>query len=88
MADFEGPGVDDRFRKLLNKARPIRWGIFHHLHTSTYFRDRVVFMGDSVHASLPFQAAGAAQGVEDALVLSNVLEGLRTITRSNASFDA
>ncbi|PSN71055.1 salicylate hydroxylase [Corynespora cassiicola Philippines] len=73
MADFEGPGVDDRFRQLLRKAKPIRWGLFHHLHTSTYYRHRVVLVGDSAHASLPFQAAGAAQGLEDALVLSNLL---------------
>lgn len=74
MADFEDPDIDDRFRQLLQKAKPIRWGLFHHPRTSTYYRGRVVLMGDSAHASLPFQAAGAAQGIEDALVLSNVLQ--------------
>ena len=74
MADFEGPGVDDRFRQLLRKAKPVKWGFFHHLHTATYYRERVVLLGDSAHASLPFQAAGAAQGLEDALVLSNVID--------------
>ncbi|KAL7946817.1 hypothetical protein V8C42DRAFT_352320 [Trichoderma barbatum] len=73
MADFEGRGVDKRFLQLLSKAQPIRWGFFHHRYTSTYYRDRVVLVGDSAHASLPFQAAGAAQGLEDALVLSNLL---------------
>lgn len=73
MKDFDGPGVDDRFRRLLAKANPIRWGFFHHLKTSTYYRGRVVILGDSAHASLPFQAAGAAQGLEDAVVLSSVL---------------
>ncbi|KAK7947820.1 monooxygenase [Apiospora aurea] len=76
MADFEGPGVDDRFRQLLSKAKPVKWGFFHHRHTATYFRDRIALIGDSAHASLPFQAAGAAQGLEDALVLSNVLAKL------------
>ena len=76
MADFAGPGVDRRFQALLEKAKPIRWGLFHHLHTSTYHRGRVVIMGDAAHASLPFQAAGAAQGVEDAVVLAGVLEAL------------
>ncbi|KAH7400608.1 hypothetical protein DE146DRAFT_467615 [Phaeosphaeria sp. MPI-PUGE-AT-0046c] len=76
MADFEGPGIDDRFRQLLVKAKPIRWGLFHHPRTSSYHRGRVALLGDSVHASLPFQAAGAAQGIEDALVLSNVLEAI------------
>ncbi|KAL7911405.1 hypothetical protein GGI35DRAFT_447315 [Trichoderma velutinum] len=73
MADFEGPGVDNRFRRLLSKAKPVKWGFFHHLHTATYYNNRVALLGDSAHASLPFQAAGAAQGLEDALVLSNVL---------------
>lgn len=76
MADFSVPGVDPRFLTLLKKAKPIRWGLFHHLHTSTYHRGRVVIMGDAAHASLPFQAAGAAQGVEDAVVLAGVLEKL------------
>jgi 2-polyprenyl-6-methoxyphenol hydroxylase-like FAD-dependent oxidoreductase len=88
MADFEGKGVDGRFRQLLIKAKPIRWGFFHHLHTSTYYRDRVVLVGDSAHASLPFQAAGAAQGLEDALVLSNVLAELAKIPRNAASLGA
>ncbi|KAL2816934.1 hypothetical protein BJX63DRAFT_130938 [Aspergillus granulosus] len=73
MADFDGPDVDERFRRLLSKARPVKWGFFHHRYTSTYYRDRVVLLGDSAHASLPFQAAGAGQGLEDSLILSNLL---------------
>lgn len=76
MADFEDPEIDDRFRQLLSKAKPIRWGLFHHPRTSTYHRKRMVLLGDSAHASLPFQAAGAAQGIEDAVVLSSVLEAI------------
>ena len=76
MADFEGLNIDGRFLQLLRKASPIRWGLFHHQQTSTYFRDHVVLMGDSAHASLPFQAGGAAQGVEDALFLSELLSSL------------
>ncbi|BCS13887.1 monooxygenase [Aspergillus luchuensis IFO 4308] len=85
MADFDGPGVDDSFRQLLRMAKPVKWGFFHHLHTATYFRDRVVLVGDSAHASLPFQAAGAAQGLEDALVLSNVLAQLAKLQERGAS---
>lgn len=84
MADFAGDGVDDRFRQLLAKAQPIRWGFFHHQYTSTYFRDQVVLVGDSAHASLPFQAAGASQGLEDALVLSNVLHKIVNVRDKNA----
>jgi 2-polyprenyl-6-methoxyphenol hydroxylase-like FAD-dependent oxidoreductase len=83
MADFEGPGVDECLRRLLSLARPIKWGLFHHLNTSTYCRGRAVLIGDSAHASLPFQANGAAQGLEDALVLSEVLARLAKIPSSD-----
>ncbi|KAK5162367.1 hypothetical protein LTS14_000714 [Recurvomyces mirabilis] len=73
MADFQDHGIDQRFLRLLAKVDPIRWGFFHHMRTSTYINGRVALLGDSAHASLPFQAAGAGQGVEDALLLSNLL---------------
>lgn len=73
MSDFEDPRIDDRLRQLLTKAKPVKWGFFHHIRTASYYRDRVALIGDSAHASLPFQAAGAAQGLEDALVLSSIL---------------
>nr|AMB48856.1 salicylate hydroxylase [Fusarium camptoceras] len=76
MADFDGLNIDDSFRKLVAKAKTVKWGLFHHAKTSTYYRDRICLIGDSAHASMPFQAAGAAQGVEDALVLSYILEDL------------
>ncbi|TIA08038.1 monooxygenase, partial [Aureobasidium pullulans] len=85
MADFDDPGVDPRFIELLAKAQPIKWGFFHHWRTSTYHRGRVVMLGDAAHASLPFQAAGAAQGLEDALVLSNVLS--KIVETHNAFVD-
>ncbi|KAH7325550.1 salicylate hydroxylase [Stachybotrys elegans] len=76
LADFDGDNIDDRFRRLVAKAKPVKWGLFHHQKTSTYYKDRVCLLGDSAHASMPFQAAGAAQGVEDALILAFVLEEL------------
>jgi len=88
MADFQGPDVDERFRRLLAMAKPIKWGFFHHLHTSAYYRGRVALIGDSAHASLPYQAAGAAQGLEDALVLSEVLARLAKSSPSDATSTA
>ena len=48
--------------------------MFHHPRTSTYHKKLVCLLGDSAHASLPNQAAGAGQGLEDALIMSRVLE--------------
>ena len=39
-----------------------------------WFRDRVVLIGDTVHATTPHLAAGACIGIEDALVLAEELE--------------
>ncbi|KAK4891403.1 hypothetical protein LTR27_010057 [Elasticomyces elasticus] len=83
MSDFEGHGVDERFLQLLAKANPVQWGFFHHLHTSTYVNGRVALLGDSAHASLPFQAAGAAQGIEDALILSNLLAAVTSAAETD-----
>lgn len=47
--------------------------MFHHPSTATYHNNgHVCLLGDSAHASLPNQAAGAGQGLEDALVLSHL----------------
>jgi salicylate hydroxylase len=73
MADFEGQNVDPRLLQVLALHQPTKWGLFHHLRTSTYYRDRAILLGDAAHASMPYQAAGAAQGIEDALVLGEVL---------------
>lgn len=47
--------------------------MFHHPRTTTYFNGLVCLLGDAAHASLPNQAAGAGQGLEDALILSRIL---------------
>src|SRR4051812_225242 len=85
MADFQRKGVDERMQRLLAKFKPVKWGLFHHLNTSTYSRGRVALIGDSAHASLPYQAAGAAQGLEDAWVLTAVIAEIAKFPRSTAS---
>jgi salicylate hydroxylase len=51
----------------------MKWPLFHHPDTPTYYNGRLCLLGDSAHASSPSQAAGAGQGLEDALILSKVL---------------
>ncbi|OCL05670.1 FAD/NAD(P)-binding domain-containing protein [Glonium stellatum] len=70
VGDFN---IDSRLVKLLEWAKPLRWSLHHHISTPTYFKNCICILGDSAHASTPFQAAGAAQCLEDALILSRLL---------------
>jgi salicylate hydroxylase len=51
----------------------MKWPLFHHPDTPTYYKGRICLLGDSAHASSPSQAAGAGQGLEDSLILSRLL---------------
>ncbi|KAL5342096.1 hypothetical protein BJX70DRAFT_336619 [Aspergillus crustosus] len=70
IADLEG--FDSRLLTILKDATPVRWPLFHHPDTPIYYRGRVCLLGDAAHASSPSQAAGAGQGLEDALILSRL----------------
>lgn len=86
MNDFLRINTDNRIMKLLDHAKPTRWGLFHHLHTPTYYNSLVCLLGDVAHASGPHQGAGAGQCLEDALVLSRILGKLyRTTPKSMIS---
>jgi salicylate hydroxylase len=61
---------------MLQHAKPLRWAIFHHPTTPTYYSSLICLLGDVAHAGGPHQAAGAGQCLEDALILSRVLEKL------------
>ncbi|KAI6082337.1 mannitol 1-phosphate dehydrogenase [Hypoxylon rubiginosum] len=79
-------GFDDRLLKLLDYAKPLRWPTWHHPHTSTFFRGRVCLLGDVAHASTPYQAAGAGQGLEDAAVLSHLISVIKSPSEFEAAF--
>lgn len=51
----------------------MKWPLFCHPDTPTYYKGQICLLGDSAHASSPSQAAGAGQGLEDALILSRLL---------------
>ncbi|KAI0973118.1 putative salicylate hydroxylase [Xylaria arbuscula] len=57
----------------------VKWGIFdmYEHPAPTYARGLVCIAGDAAHASSPHQGAGACMGVEDALVLCEVLAQAR-----------
>ncbi|KAE9368316.1 putative salicylate hydroxylase [Stipitochalara longipes BDJ] len=79
---------DKRLQRLLDWVKPIKWPLFHHPDTPTYINGRVVLLGDSAHASSPSQAAGAGQGLEDALVLSRLLGLVESTDELDAAFQA
>ena len=51
-----------------------------------WFRGRVVLIGDTVHATTPHLASGACIGIEDALVLAEELDRVRTSTARSRPF--
>jgi len=73
LDDLSAHNTDARLLKLLDWAKPTRWGIFHHVNTPTYYNALVCMIGDVAHAGGPHQGAGAGQCLEDALILSRVL---------------
>ncbi|CAN9093520.1 unnamed protein product, partial [Alternaria alternata] len=88
MAEFKGKNMDPGSMLILAKYRPVKWGLIHHWRTSTYYQGRPVLLGNAAHASMPFQAVGAAQGVEDALVLMEVLAKVAETHESFGDTDA
>jgi 2-polyprenyl-6-methoxyphenol hydroxylase-like FAD-dependent oxidoreductase len=51
-----------------------------------WFSGRVVLIGDAVHATTPHMASGACIGIEDALVLADVVSKGRTLTAALEAF--
>ncbi len=68
-------------------VKPVKWPLFHHPDTPTYYKGRIGLLGDAAHASSPSQAAGAGQGLEDALILSRVLGMVRSKDQFGAALE-
>lgn len=78
--------VDSRLKRLLDWAQPLRWPLFHHPDTPTYVKGHVSMIGDVAHAMTPYQAAGAGQGLEDAVVLAHLLAMVSRADELDAAF--
>jgi salicylate hydroxylase len=77
VKDFEGWG--EGVKKLLDlfPHDVSFWAMHQHIHQPEHFQDgRVLLIGDGAHAMPPHQGSGAAQAVEDAYVLAEVLAEL------------
>jgi salicylate hydroxylase len=74
LQHFEG--WDPRVLRLINSAtRTKRWALYDREPLSTWTQGRVALLGDAAHSMLPFFAQGAAQALEDAVVLAQCLQG-------------
>ncbi|QSZ29222.1 hypothetical protein DSL72_003734 [Monilinia vaccinii-corymbosi] len=70
--DFEGWGKD--VKNILSlMEKPEVWALFDSLPAPTYYKGRIVLLGDAAHATTPHQGAGAGQAIEDAFILSHLL---------------
>lgn len=69
---YHGPW--DEIRPYITADRPINYTFFEtHLVEAPWNRGRVVIIGDAAHSCPPTLAQGAAQGLEDASVLAQLL---------------
>lgn len=60
-------------------SRPVqgqvfKWGLFGRPWIETWSRDRIVLLGDAAHPMLPFLGQGAANAIEDAMILARCLK--------------
>jgi salicylate hydroxylase len=78
--EFEG--WDDRLHQLIRSASETkRWALYDRDPHARWTEGGVSLLGDAAHAMLPFLAQGAAQAIEDAVVLADCL---RAADRSSA----
>ena len=58
----------------IDQRQLFRWGLFHHACMKrSWNNSRTVLLGDSIHATMPFLAQGAALAIEDAIAIANRL---------------
>ena len=69
-------GWDPRVLQLIQSARDTRrWALYDRQPLERWSQGHLSLLGDAAHAMLPFFAQGAAQAVEDAVVLAACLQG-------------
>lgn len=70
-------GWDPRLQALVGCARHVgRWSLYDREPLQRWSWPQVCLLGDACHPMLPYQSQGAAQALEDAVVLGRCLTGL------------
>lgn len=87
LAALEGWGPHVRGVVELMPEKLTKYGVFDMANNPapTYASGRVCLAGDAAHASSPFHGAGACMGVEDALVLAELLDQVQGLPLSERS---
>lgn len=68
------PAWSEKSISLLKALKnPSRWALFELPDLPTYHKGSVCLVGDSAHATLPHQGAGASQALEDGVILAELL---------------
>lgn len=81
----EFAGWHETVTSVVGAAKQIkRWALYDREPLHTWTVGRVGLLGDAAHPMLPFFAQGAAQAIEDAVVLAKCLEGATTGTVPDA----
>jgi salicylate hydroxylase len=77
-------GLDPLLNVILSQGKTAhKWKLSHLLHLETWVNGSVALMGDTVHATLPYQAQGAAMAVEDGATIVSLLGLLDNHLRSS-----
>lgn len=87
----EFAGWDARVLQLVDAATDTkRWALYDRTPLARWHAGRIGLLGDAAHAMLPFFAQGAAQAIEDAVVLAACLRGVdaQGVPAALARYDA
>lgn len=88
---LDGPIAKSIIDVTLDQPDPQRYSEWEHKVTPTYVNGRVCIAGDAAHAMTPWQAAGAGQAMEDAMILGALFGKVKDSGDINAalrSYDA
>jgi salicylate hydroxylase len=84
-------GWSENVRALMsNLQSPDIWALFYHLPAPTYYsaKPMIALVGDSAHATVPHQGAGAGMCIEDVYILSGLLSECKSKVDIQKAFKA
>jgi salicylate hydroxylase len=77
LAEFAS--FDEGTRTIISRAGQVfKWGLFGRPWLDEWSSGRVVLLGDAAHPMLPFLGQGAANAIEDAMILTRCLKSAAT----------